>query len=584
MKNLLTHIKVGQNLLTHIKVGHLYICGLIIIILSLIPSFILGENSIVYYHDQLDGELIAYIYQAKYLFSNQNVIPEFMNGAGKSALMAPAPLAVLLFRMFTPFSSYMILLILGQFCAYTGIFQLIRAALHNHYVALITALLYAFLPFLPVYGLSQYGIPMLLYCFLLLYRKKAPLLPFLYIVLYTAMSSLALIGFVWIIIGFLLLLYFLCTKKIHQQKPLLLSFVMMLGLYIATNLSLISQLVGIGSSYESHKAEYTLTPLPLFSQWLSYITNNTSHATDYHGYILIAILSTLLLGFLFHKKLQAENRQLLNQLFILFACTCSICFVAALWNTSFIISIREHFGALKSFQFTRVLWLTPTLWYIMLALCFTIFLKEKLYLLLPQLAISSIVLAIVGIACLKGSFVKPNLQELLQKNIKQLSWSDYLALGVMDQVEDYIYNETGQSISEYTVVSLGIDPAATLYHGFYCIDGYSNNYDLAHKHAFRKAIAPELSKNDYLKTLFDGWGNRCYLFSSEIPGYYNIERNSFWYNQLAIDTSALKDLGCEYILSAAYIVNAEDLHLTLLREEPFNTETSYYQIFLYEIN
>jgi len=573
-----------KNLLTHIKAGHLYVCGLIIIILSLIPSFILGENSIVYYHDQLDGELIAYIYQAKYLFSGQNIIPEFMNGAGKSALVAPAPLAVFLFRIFPPFTSYMILLIMGQFCAYTGMFQLIRATLQNHYVALITALLFAFLPFLPVYGLSQYGIPMLLYCFLMLCKKKPCILPLLYIALYTAMSSPVLIGFVWILIGFLLLLYFLCTKKVHQQKPLLLSFVMMLGIYIATNLSLISQLVGIGSSYESHKAEYTLTPLPLFTQWLSYLTNNTSHATDYHGHILIAVLGTMLLGLLFYKKLQSETGKLLKYLIILFVFTCSICFSAALWETSFIIGIREHFGALKSFQFSRVLWLTPTLWYSMLALCFTIFLKEKSYLRLPQLAISFVVLAMVGIACLKGSFVKPNLQELLQKDMKQLSWSDYLALGVMNQVEDYLLNETGQSIKDYTVVSLGIDPSAALYHGFYCIDGYSNNYDLAHKHAFRNVIAPELNKNDYLKSSFDGWGNRCYLFSSEIPGYYNIEKNSFWYNQLELNTQALKNLGCNYILSAAYIVNAEDLHLNLLREEPFNTETSYYQIFLYEIN
>jgi len=573
-----------KNLLTHIKAGHLYVCGLIIIILSLIPSFILGENSIVYYHDQLDGELIAYIYQAKYLFSGQNIIPEFMNGAGKSALVAPAPLAVFLFRIFPPFTSYMILLIMGQFCAYTGMFQLIRATLQNHYVALITALLFAFLPFLPVYGLSQYGIPMLLYCFLMLCKKKPCILPLLYIALYTAMSSPVLIGFVWILIVFLLLLYFLCTKKVHQQKPLLLSFVMMLGIYIATNLSLISQLVGIGSSYESHKAEYTLTPLPLFTQWLSYLTNNTSHATDYHGHILIAVLGTMLLGLLFYKKLQSETGKLLKYLIILFVFTCSICFSAALWETSFIIGIREHFGALKSFQFSRVLWLTPTLWYSMLALCFTIFLKEKSYLRLPQLAISFVVLAMVGIACLKGSFVKPNLQELLQKDMKQLSWSDYLALGVMNQVEDYLLNETGQSIKDYTVVSLGIDPSAALYHGFYCIDGYSNNYDLAHKHAFRNVIAPELNKNDYLKSSFDGWGNRCYLFSSEIPGYYNIEKNSFWYNQLELNTQALKNLGCNYILSAAYIVNAEDLHLNLLREEPFNTETSYYQIFLYEIN
>ena len=239
---------------------------------------------------------------------------------------------------------------------------------------------------------------------------------------------------------------------------------------------------------------------------------------------------------------------------------------------------------LQAFQFNRVLWITPALWYIILALCINIFLQEKRVVRSLQYGISFIAIIILSFHCLKGSFAKPNLQKLINKDYKIISWSDYFALGVMEQVENYLYTQEGLEKNEYTIVSLGIDPSAALYHGFYCIDGYSNNYDLEHKHAFRKIMAPELAKNDYLRSSFDGWGNRCYLFSSEIPGYYNIEKNSFWYNHLDIDTKALTDMGCDYILSAAYIVNAEELNLTLLQEEPFTTDTSYYQIYLYQVN
>ena len=199
---------------------------------------ILGTNSFVYYHDQLDGELIAYIYQAKYLFSGNNIIPEFMKGAAKTSLIAPAPLGVLLFRFFSPFTAYMILLVLGQSCAYIGMFKLIMRIVQNHYIAFLTAMLYAFLPFLPVYGLAQYGVPLLLYCFLLLYEKKHILPAFLFIAFYTTMSSPVLIGFVWILLGFALLIYFAATKRIRVQKLLLGSFVLMLVLYIATNIIL----------------------------------------------------------------------------------------------------------------------------------------------------------------------------------------------------------------------------------------------------------------------------------------------------------------------------------------------------------
>ena len=106
---------------------------------------------------------------------------------------------------------------------------------------------------------------------------------------------------------------------------------------------------------------------------------------------------------------------------------------------------------------------------------------------------------------------------------------------------------------------------------------------MEYKHAFRKVIEPELERSEWLRFYFDDWGNRCYLFSAEIPGYYNIEKGTFWYNDLQIDTAPLKELGCTYILSAAYVVNAEDIGLELLREEPVGTPESYYQIFIYKI-
>ena len=168
-------------------------------------------------------------------------------------------------------------------------------------------------------------------------------------------------------------------------------------------------------------------------------------------------------------------------------------------------------------------------------------------------------MSILCLNCFKTSFIKPNVQELLLPNYNTITWSDYFALGVMDQVENYISQEEGLEQHEYKVASLGIDPSAALLHGFYCVDGYSNNYPLEYKTAFRQVIAKEIDKSEWLKAYFDDWGNRCYLLSSELYGYYNVEKNSFWYNSLELNTDALKQLGCDYILSAAYIVPAEDI-------------------------
>ena len=63
-----------------------------------VPYLVLGKDSVFVYHDQLDGEVIAYLLQARHLWDGSSVLPEFMNGAAKTALTMPAPACVLLYR------------------------------------------------------------------------------------------------------------------------------------------------------------------------------------------------------------------------------------------------------------------------------------------------------------------------------------------------------------------------------------------------------------------------------------------------------------------------------------------------------
>ena len=572
-----------KKLFSNIKTGHLFVLGLLLLLASQIPTFLLGTDSIVPYHDQLDGEIIAYIYQAKYLFSGQDIIPEFLNGASKTTLTPPAPLAVLLFCVFSPFTAYTIMQILGQIIAYIGMFLLIHHLSHHKYITFVVAILYAFLPFLPVYGLSQYGIPLLLVCFGSLYRQKHSVASFLYVAFYAGMSSLILCGFAWLAAGCILTVFFLITKRFQKQLRLLSAFGLMLVIYVLENLSLIGQILGFGNVFTSHKEEYTLSSVPFFTQFVTLLKENSDHVPDNHKWILFFVIGTLLFFALTYKQSTSETRKLCKWLLADMLLIGVLCAVAALWTTSWMVALRQNMGALKSFQISRVLWLTPVLWYMALSMCLLLLWRGRNLWKWLQYLFSFALLGMLSLTCLKFSFVKPCLQELLLPEYETISWSDYFALGVMEQVEEYLSTQEGLEKNEYKVASLGIDPSAALYHGFYCVDGYSNNYDLAYKHTFRKVIAPELEKNDWLCDYYDNWGNRCYLFAAEIPGYYNIEKGTSWYSNLHLDTQALKELGCDYILSAAYIVTAEDMNLTLLREEAFETESSYYRIYIYKI-
>lgn len=69
--------------------------GLLAVSLIALPYAVLGEGSYVQIHDQLDGEVLNYMYQARYL-GRGHVIPQFMNGMDKASMLPPAPLGVLI--------------------------------------------------------------------------------------------------------------------------------------------------------------------------------------------------------------------------------------------------------------------------------------------------------------------------------------------------------------------------------------------------------------------------------------------------------------------------------------------------------
>ena len=228
-----------KKLLDGITKKHLFFLGLGIILLAQIPMLFLGTDSIVAYHDQLDGEIISYIYQAKYLFSGNQNIPEFLNEASKTALTPPAPLAVLLFRFLPPFAAYMVMYILGQTVAFSGMFLLVDLLTGQKYIALIAGGIYAFLPFLPLYGLSQYGVPMLLFSFICLWQKRYRWQSMLYVAFYAGMSSLVLCGFTWIMLLGMAAVVILIRKKIREHLEIIIAWMVMTGIYILTNLSLV---------------------------------------------------------------------------------------------------------------------------------------------------------------------------------------------------------------------------------------------------------------------------------------------------------------------------------------------------------
>ncbi len=84
------------------KERYIFTVGLLVVLTAMLPYLILGENMIVFYPDQLDGEVLSYILHAKYLFTGIDTYPEMMNGISENGLFPPAPLIVLLYKILRP--------------------------------------------------------------------------------------------------------------------------------------------------------------------------------------------------------------------------------------------------------------------------------------------------------------------------------------------------------------------------------------------------------------------------------------------------------------------------------------------------
>ncbi|MBO4808149.1 MAG: hypothetical protein J5537_03840 [Lachnospiraceae bacterium] len=563
-----------------------FFTGLGLVIVSALVFVILGGGSIFINHDQMDGEMLCYILSARHMFDGRSVFPEFMNGMPKTSLIPPALLFVPLFRFLSPFAAFVLMRYISMAFAYIGMYLLLQKRGSSSPVSALIALVFAYAPFIHVYGFSMYGVPMLAYAFLCLEDRavgamegKSSLKYFALIILTALGSSLVLSGFAMLATAGIHFIFLLCKKEKNRARWTFFGGVALFITYILCNLSLVKQILGIGDAgYASHKDEVSLVAKPFLDNFAEAFLSGAEHSGFERTLILLmAVIAVIYVGVI---RKEGRNVRLIAIRRTFFALL-FMAIIAALYECSAVTDFRmSTTGPLRWFQVSRIDWLAPAMLLVMLTDVIEILIEKN-----KILAVASVFVA----ALTFGLFIhadtwKDNAKVLLGRDSALLSWDEYYASDVFDKAASVIEDATGEKKSDYKCVSLGITPAAALYNGFSCLDGYSNNYDVEYKHEFRKIIAPELEKNDYIKTYFDEWGNRCYLYAAQIPGYFTVEKSGFYFADYDIDTEALKALGGKYLFSAAYIDGAEDEGLTLLTEEPIETDTSYYKLYIYEVN
>ena len=136
------------------------VVGVLIVILTNLPFFILGKDCVIDVHEQLDGELVAYILGSRYLFTGTSVFPEFLGGIPAQALTPPSYGTLVFFKLLSPLYAYLINQLFVTLIGFLGMYFWSVRLTGKKLISLCSAVLFSLLPFFTVYGISVSGIPL----------------------------------------------------------------------------------------------------------------------------------------------------------------------------------------------------------------------------------------------------------------------------------------------------------------------------------------------------------------------------------------------------------------------------------------
>ena len=555
--------------------------GILFLGITFFPYLLLGEGSVFEIHDQLDETLLTYVLNARHLGDDTGFFPEILGGIHASGMQPSAILFIPLYRLLPTFAAFLVQYLIVCACGYFGMYACTRELTGSSILAVVTAACFALLPLQPVYGLSAWGVPLLLYAYLCLNQKKRLWQSLLLILLFGLTTHLVLIGYVVLSFWALNIVWRIFRKKLNPWSVG--GFALLTGTYVAVNHDLFLELLLGQSSYVSHREELVNNAYPFLETAWDVFLNSSQHAVSLHKYLILPIVLLLLIEGIRYGKLEQQEKIRFLTAVGIFMVLAGIALLFGICRSQWVVDLKNRMsGFLRYFQIERYYWLYPALWYLDLALVFSIWWKRKgkgQILVMKLLVLLLLLLPTLNLIKPKSYFYQNVNQYNNGSGITgYVSWESYYAKDLMAKLEQAI----GRDMSTYRVAHLGISPAPSLLHGFYTVDGYSNNYPLEYKHAFRQVIADELAKSEATRLYFDQWGSRCYLFNASSGTYWNMSKyENVKYEQLDLDMEALRDLSCEYLFSGGEILCAEELGLELMGY--YETEKSYWGIWLYAL-
>lgn len=577
-----------------IKIDNYLILTIAISIAAYIPFLTIAGNIHPIIHDQLDGDLLTYIMQARN-FSLSD-IPQFMDGT-KSSLTMPAPGFIFLFAIFKSLTAYKLMQFIAIVVGSSGMYLLAKKLGASSWIQVSVAIMFILLPFYTVYGLSIMGLPLLVVAIISIIQNEHTLASYAYCCLYAVFSSLTLVGFAVIAFLALFIIFFLVRKDRKVSLLLVIALLCLSVVYVLVNMDLF---IGIIKPAEAlHREEFVRSSSSFRQNFWEMLKNGSYHEGSIHYRIyrlaLPMVIYSLISIPVLNRLRKKNNKHIKYVLFSTYAVALGIVFFYGFWHSSKITAWKNSVGGIiKTFQFDRFYFLNPLVWYVLL-ICILVIVEKDInnfgkIARKAGIVIQAIIVLWCGIYIIDNNVslrsdwnyvAKDHEVILFEENVSSRTWDGFWDSGNFEEVSSYIKRKYNTEKDAYKIISVGLYPSVALYNGYTCADGYSNNYTLEYKHKFGAIIEPELGKSESLSRYFYNWGNRCYVFSSEINGYYFDKNSGKNIESLSLNPDAIRDLDIGYVISAVPLTNFQENDLSY--ESDFVSDLSNYHLYLYKV-
>ncbi len=552
-----------------------------VFIFHFLPYLLYPGDAYIRIHDTLEGEWIwLHILNetnTAWNFNSDTLIEPVMNGLPRSTMPTGLSVMMVMVNLFGTYWGYVINYLLVHMVGFAAMYLFLRTHIfkdeENKSYAIYASLIFSLIPVYTPFGLSVMSQPTLIHIFLLALKKQAKYYHYILLLLFPLYSSIVWMGIPLLMFVALFWIYIAIRKRKWFPQFMLSGLLLALS-YALVNYTIFQLIFDPPPGFVSHRQAYHLYMFGGPDLGTSLVDFTHQFFTLHYHVGTMLTLPILLLGIIVYKK---GDTVLRNTLWVILGIV-----VFQAFYSFFEYYIGDKVGFIRSFRLNRLNILLPVLWVTGFALIIkkmqeTNFLKK----IIPVSIVCLILTTTIG-----NDEILNNYRRML--GVYHLpTFKEYMAPNQFAQIKEHI----GEDPKNYRVACIGMNPSILQYNGFYTLDGLQSVYDLNYKKEFRKIFAGELEKDKELQQYFDGWGNRCYVYSSKL----GIDWDAFMISQrigqhkrhinssipIQLNSEAFSKLGGKYLISAIEIESPETSGFKLKKD--FGKNDLFWHLYLYQV-